>query len=44
MRNRTTAGPDILRAMKCGLFPYPQKFVLIIASSVPIDIDVIYKR
>ena len=44
MHNACKAGPDILRAMKCALFPYHPKFVLLTRSSLPIDIDVIYKR
>jgi hypothetical protein len=44
MHHACMAGPDILRAMKCDLFPYHPKFVVAIGSSVPIDIDVIYKR
>jgi reverse gyrase len=44
MHNASKTGLDTPHAMKYALFPYHPKFVLLIASSLPFDIDVIYKR
>jgi hypothetical protein len=40
MHNASKAGRDILRAMKCALFPNHTKFVLLTRINLAIDIDV----